>query len=243
MSGAEAFGVICSPHPDDAVLSAWSTLRSRRTRVVNVCTGAPPAGTLSDFDRLFGVNDSAQIVELRLEEDAVALAHAGCNDATGLGFLDAQYRTAPIPFDELRHALNDATEHAAWISAPAGIGAHPDHVAVRDAARAIAAERGIPFELYADLPYAVRFGWPSWVTGFPPRPYLVPDALWDADLNGVAGALEGEAIALTPDERAAKAEALECYATQYWALNAGPLDRIRDPEVVGYEVRWRVTFG
>ena len=40
-----------------------------------------------------------------------------------------------------------------------------DHVAVRDAALAVTRSPGLPLRLFADLPYAAAFGWPSPVTG------------------------------------------------------------------------------
>ena len=44
--------------------------------------------------------------------------------------------------------------------------------------RCACAAAGIPVELYADLPYAVVYGWPHWVTGDPPDPHLDVDAYW-----------------------------------------------------------------
>jgi LmbE family N-acetylglucosaminyl deacetylase len=236
---------VLSPHPDDAVLSAWTTLRAGDPEICNVCTVAPPPGFVSDFDRVFGVDDSNLLVEQRLREDATALRVAGCREPVGLGFLDAQYRTEPMDLDGLTDAISRVTADAEWICVPAAIGAHPDHVAVRNCALGVAARSGIPTELYADLPYAVRFGWPSWVTGKSKRPYLVPDALWAADLDSVPlpiSGLEPRAIALDDAEIACKVRALACYETQNAALDAGPIGRITNAEVIGFEVRWRVTF-
>jgi hypothetical protein len=97
--------------------------------------------------------------------------------------------------------------------------------------------------LYAELPYAVWAGWPSWVTGLPDRPYLVPEARWRADLTGAPVPFEQwrpEVVALSTSERAAKVEAVEAYETQFAALNAGPLDRMRHPEIIGFEVSWSI---
>jgi LmbE family N-acetylglucosaminyl deacetylase len=141
----------------------------------------------------------------------------------------------------LRAAIEGAIRDATRVVAPAGIGAHPDHVAVRDVALELAREQQRDVILYADLPYAIRFGWPAWVTGNSPQPFLVPDAPWQAELPADV-ALRPYPIALDPAEREQKIRALECYATQFAALNAGPLDRLRHPEIIGYEARFAVTF-
>jgi hypothetical protein len=100
--------------------------------------------------------------------------------------------------------------------------------------------------LYADLPYAVRFGWPHWVTDRPPRPHLVPDAVWQDDFSQsgapVAWAdLVPHVHRLDCDEQQQKLRALERYRSQFAALNAGPLDRLRHPEILGFEVQWKVS--
>lgn len=237
-------GVVLSPHPDDAVLSAWSALRrSGHVLVVNVCAGLPPPGTLGDFDAVFGVSDSAALVQHRLVEDERALALAG-RASRNLDFLDAQYRDGSVSCADLRDAVERVEDRVAWLCAPAGIGAHPDHRAVRDVALAIARAAQIPISLYADLPYAAWAGWPHWVTGTEPRPYLVPDARWRGDLES----LPEPEITLEPcpqalgDEAARKLAALRTYRTQFAMLDAGPLHRISNPEVIGYELYWHVRL-
>jgi LmbE family N-acetylglucosaminyl deacetylase len=236
-------GIVLSPHPDDAVLSAWTTLRAAAdVRVIDVCTAVPADGVLGRFDPAFGVTESAPLMRERLLEDAEALAIAG-RAATHLDFLDDQYRDVPLDAHALRDALATSIGAAEWLCAPAGIGVHPDHVVVRDVALTVAAERDIDVHLYAELPYAVNWGWPGWVTGIPPRPHLVPDARWRDDLRGLHFAyddLSADVVRLDDDEVARKTRALECYRTQFEALNAGPLDRLRHPEIIRFELRWRV---
>ena len=41
-----------------------------------------------------------------------------------------------------------------------------------------------PVVLYADVPHATRFGWPTWVTGDPADPHLDPEAFWSHHLKG-----------------------------------------------------------
>lgn len=236
-------GVVLAPHPDDAVLSAWSSLRAHApVRVVNVFTGIPPTGTLGRADRSLGVTDSVPHMRVRLDEDAEALALAGC-DAVGLGLLDSQYRDEDVTVDELRAAMERAVPDAAWLRAPAGLGGYPDHTSVRDAALACALEADIPIALYADFPFAIEWGWPHWVTGLDPRPFLVPDARWDRFLDELPIArdrLVPRVERFDAAESAAKLRALETYRTQFTWLNAGPLDRLRNPEIIGFELQWDV---
>ena len=240
-----ATAVVLSPHPDDAVLSAWSVLRSPEdVTVVNVCTKVPAPGTLGAFDPVFGVSDSRALVEARLVEDAAALALAG-RSSRSLELFDEQYRDAPLDPVEVRHAIERCVDRAARLWAPAGIGAHGDHIAVRNAAVAIARDAHLPLSLYADLPYAIWMGWPPWVTGAAPRPYLVPDARWRADLASMDvadEALVARPIALDDEEAARKLDAIRVYRTQFELLNAGPLARLSNPEIIGYEVQWDVRF-
>lgn len=239
----DAPGLVLSPHPDDALLSAWSSVRTPGEVVIcTVCTALPPVGTLGSFDAVFGVTDSAELMAQRLREDEMALASVG-RAGRRLDLLDDQYRDGPLDSAALVAAIEDIAPEVAWMVAPAAIGAHPDHVAVRAVAIEIALAARVPLALYADLPYAVWAGWPHWVTGVEPRPYLVPEARWTADLasTGLAtGELVARPVALGAAEAAAKVEALGCYRSQFAALNAGPLDRIRHPEIIGFELYWDV---
>ena len=238
-------GVVLSPHPDDAVLSAFSVLvSSGPVHVVNICTALPTPGTLGTFDPVFGVTDSHALMRARLAEDVAALGVVG-RTATNLDFLDDQYRTQPLSTEALRAALGPHLRGVGWLCAPAGIGAHPDHIAVRDVAVRLGRELGVQVLLYADLPYAIWAGWPHWVTGGPPNPRLVPEVRWRTDLDGVDVAsttddLLPEPVALTPAEIDRKLAALACYESQFEALNAGPIDRLRNPRIIGFELRWAV---
>lgn len=221
---------ILSPHLDDAVLSAFSALRSARAaRVVNVCTGLPPAGVATRWDRVTGATDSRAHMETRIQEDREALALVGA-EAVALGFLDAQYRDEPLDPDRLRAGIAAAVEGAGELWAPAGVGDHVDHVQVRDAARAL----GVPLRLYAELPYAVKFGWPAWVTGEPADRHLVADAGWSLP----DGAGERTVHRLTGADVQLKLQALRLYRTQFSALSRGKLGHIAHPAVIGYEVTW-----
>lgn len=231
--------LVLSPHLDDAVLSAWCDLPG--AVVANLCTAAPVPGVIGEFDRPHGARDSVAFMAARHEEDRAALALAGVAERLELGFLDAQYRDGGLDPEEVRAALPVASA----ILAPAGLGGHPDHVAARDAALIAARENGVAVSLYADLPYAARIGWPAWVTGAPPRPHHVPEARWELYFAGLPwprAELVARALALDSVARAAKERAVRAYATQFEVLNGGPVNRLINPDVLGFEVRWDVTL-
>jgi LmbE family N-acetylglucosaminyl deacetylase len=237
--------VVLSPHPDDAVLSTWSVLTGDRPAVVvNVCTAVPPTGTRGSFDAVFGVDDSAELMRTRLAEDEHALAMVGAAPRN-LGFLDHQYRGSDLSPDEVTSAIEEIDVGAAALFAPAGIGGHADHLAVRAAALELATGLPIPLRLYAELPYAVRAGWPSWVTGRSARPHLVPEARWEAGLDSLPvppGALRPCPIALSADEVEGKLRALRTYRTQFEVLNGGPIGLLTNAEVINFELHWEVAL-
>lgn len=234
--------LVLSPHLDDAVLSAFSTLCSPRTvQVVNVCSGLPANGLLSPWDRLTGAAESRPRMFERRQEDRVALARVG-REATSLGFPEAQYRDAPLDSAALRGALEQVLDRAAEVWAPAGIGGHADHVQVRDTALELARGGGPPLRLYADLPYAVKYGWPGWVRAEDDDPHLVVDAWWGrflpADLELVAAKHE-----LSAADARRKLQALAAYRTQLPGLNGGPLQLLERPSIIRYEVSWSPPGG
>jgi LmbE family N-acetylglucosaminyl deacetylase len=236
--------VLLSPHLDDAVLDCWSELTGEAPpRVVNVFAGVPAGGApVPLWDRITGAGDSSARVRERLAEDAQALAGAGC-EASNLQFLDAQYRRPGEPVEpaHLDRALASAlAEPAHRVLAPAAIGGHPDHVLVRRYARLLA-RHGFAVTLYADLPYCVMHGWPSWVDGRASDPHRDIDAFWSSFLAGV-GELpplrSARVVRLDEERAAAKLAALRSYATQLPALSYGGRDLLADPEIHRYEVFW-----
>jgi LmbE family N-acetylglucosaminyl deacetylase len=227
---------VLSPHLDDAVLSAWTALRDGGgAAVVNVFDGVPPEGTLARWDRVTGAADSSARMRERLEEDRAALALAGV-PSVSLGLLEVEYRAGPLDADRLGDALAGAVHGAAEVWAPAGIGGHADHVAVRDWALA---QEGLAVRLYADLPYAARHGWPAWVTGAEPEPHFIHDLWWERHLPaGVE--LTPAAHPLANGDAELKLRALTEYRSQIYALDAGPVGVLRNPAVIGHEVSWAV---
>jgi LmbE family N-acetylglucosaminyl deacetylase len=239
--------LVLSPHLDDAVLDCWSVLASARdVRVVNIFTGAPAKGQLAIWDAITGAEDSAQRVRERLDEDARALAAAG-REPLNLGLLDSQYRRgAPEPdLQRLDRALAAVVDGASRLYLPAGIGAHADHLLVRRYGRMLL-RAGMPVSLYAELPYCVLHGWPSWVDGRPSERHRNVDAFWDSFLAAVPEMppLRSARVERLDDPlAAAKLTALRCYETQLPCLNYGGRGLLEDPEIHRFEVHWELAPG
>ncbi|MGH2925331.1 MAG: PIG-L family deacetylase [Solirubrobacterales bacterium] len=231
---------ILSPHQDDAVFSLWHLLAGAgEVAVVNVFAGVPAADRLGWWDAETGATDPASRARERHGEDRAALALAG-RSAINLEFLDAQYRGGDQAVEPIAAAIAAAVPRDALLLAPAGLGAHPDHLLVRSAALAIRG-RGRPVGLYADIPHATRHGWPRWVTDGASTDQLdEPARRWVADLDGTGVALDRLAPRvrpLDPDQTARKLGALAEYRTQLPALDAEFSFRAR-PEVLRFEIVW-----
>jgi LmbE family N-acetylglucosaminyl deacetylase len=242
-SDASAPIVVLSPHLDDAVVSAWHVLTGGgEVLVVNFFAAVPPDDSAPTMaDRLAGFTSSAELVKTRHEEDRNALALVGCQAIT-LDFIEDQYRAQPVSVDELGEGFLARVPAAASVIAPVAIGGHPDHRLIRDVGLRLASE-GHAVELYGDIPYIVRYGWPSWVTGVDPGPHLVVEAYWDeflAEVTERGHRLTAHAHDLGEGGAAAKLEAMMRYATQFQQLNSGIVDRLRNPLIRRYEVSWKV---
>ena len=237
--------VILSPHFDDAVLSCWHVLASAGgVLVVNVFAGEPPAGTLGWWDELAGASDSAAAVRARIEEDRQALALAG-RAAVNLPFLDSQYRQSDQASGEIVQALRGVLIKDARIYAPASLGDHhPDHTAVRAAALALHAE-GADVALYADLPHATLFGWPRWVLDGSSSEADPAGEGWATQLQETGVPVERMVAAthrLSAEQHAGKLEAVLTYASQIATLQEVFRSSLDDPQLLGFEVDWRLTL-
>jgi LmbE family N-acetylglucosaminyl deacetylase len=244
--------VAVSPHLDDAALSASASLRGVGATVLTVFAGLPPPElTVSLWDRLTGASSSAERQAERLVEDAAVM---GLLSARG-GYLDereAQYREAESGpglgaaglAERIAVRIAEHLTGADELWLPAAIGRHPDHVLARDAGlRAAAATGHGDVVVYADFPYVILYGWPSWVSGQPADPYLDPE-VWLAG-QFVAGGLDiavrsAEVIKLTAAQRDVKTKIIDAYRTQAsaLALTAGCL--AREPAKLDYELSWRM---
>lgn len=241
--------IVLSAHLDDAVLSATTALTRYTATAVTVFSGPPPADVaLTSWDRVTRAESSHERIRERLAEDDRAMAVLGCRNRR-LDLPAAQYRFADLDFADLVSSLRREFEGEDDVWVPAAIGGHPDHLATRDAA--LAAVRELPerpeVTLYADVPYALRYGWPSWVDGREPRPYLSIDAWLDWELaeRGLDSvALKPQVAELSPAERLLKADAVRAYRSQLPALCMEDLGDPDSDELWGpalkYEVSWQL---
>ncbi len=231
---------VLSPHPDDAVLSCWRLLTAPGdVHAINVFTASPDTPGVAWWDRLTGaVNGAARMCE-RLLEDEQALARAG-RGAISLGLLDEQYRRRRQSIAEIADRIAGVVGSGARLFAPAGLGGTVDHEIVRAAAVRLE-RRGHDVAFYADLPHAIRYGWPASVTGEEPVDGLDVDGYWDTTLAGgipSAETLSREVHVLDDDAVTAKVAAVRTYRTQLPALLALN-GRLADPSAFRYEATWR----
>jgi LmbE family N-acetylglucosaminyl deacetylase len=236
--------VVVSTHLDDAVLSAAVQLMRPGVTVVTACSGEPSeAAPLGQWDRLTGATSAASRVRERYAEDDAALATFDVQTIVRLGFPDGQHLPpgGTATHHGLVRTLREELAGVGEVWAPAGIGCHPDHLAVRDAVLcAVAPDAVVHF--YADVPYSLRYGWPPSVTGLPgSSPYLdvefwLAEELRETRLD--ASELSRAVHPLDPDEQRRKVAAMACYATQIPVLDIGDALASGDPAVVGFEVSW-----
>jgi LmbE family N-acetylglucosaminyl deacetylase len=244
--------LILSPHPDDAVLSAWTVLKEGDVEVINFFTGLPSIDVLTRFDAIAGASSSRTHMLARIAEDKRALAVAGVTPRN-LGLLENQYRggtdevtelgTDAPTLKELESACREHLATAGRVLVPAALGGHADHKLVRDLGLREAA-RGTSVTLYADMPYAVHYGWPGWVVGREDPPHLKPGADWNHHLEPVVAQgfhLDAATRSLTERQRREKLRLVECYETQFPSLNGGGLDRLRQPIALQHEVFWSLA--
>jgi hypothetical protein len=235
--------LVISPHWDDAVLDCWGVLASeRRLNVVNLFAGIPTNGSAGIWEAIMGVADPAQRARERMAEDALALARAG-RDPVNLPLLDAQYRRQmriPVPgLEDLDRAVTGEVQSASRVHVPAGIGAHPDHLLARRYGRTLLAA-GMPVTLYAELPYCIFHGWPSWVDGRAPDRRRNVDVYWESFLKDVPelpALRSAEVERLDAASATAKCEAIGFYET---SLNYGARRLLSDREFHGIEVSWEL---
>lgn len=197
--------VIASPHLDDAVLSCGQLMAGRPECVIaSVFTGAPDDDTLTDFDRRSGFESSTQAMLMRRDEDDAACRVLRAKPAR-FGLIDNQYRSCAADVVRIVDVLVELIGRvdAYELLAPLGL-AHPDHVAVSEAALLIAANTPIDVYLYEELP--ARVLWPEQAVTRVQR-IIHQHACW-LDLQFL-----GTGPTIT------KRRAVEAYRSQLWALD------------------------
>ena len=227
--------LVLSPHLDDAVFSASHAVMSG-SAVVTVFAGFPVATASGPWDRICGFPSSSEAVNARRREDHQALALLGAHSSTHFDLTENQYGS-PLSVADLVSALQTAIEPShSELLAPIGIGGHPDHVLVRDAALELSRQRDASISLYADLPYAVQHGWPVEVSGERVE-HCDPMAAWSLWVPATPGQMR--VIRLDEEEQRQKKAAARVYASQWNAVSGlGLLDH---PAFWAYEVLWDVA--
>ena len=228
--------MILSPHFDDAVLSCWTVLQEGPATVVNVFAEPPPPGVEpSAWDRTTGARDACEHALDRRREDAEVLGALGAAQVN-LPFRSGDYRPREQDTGPLLKAIRPHVAGARAVFAPAGIGRHPEHFAVRAAAVALH-ERGTPVILYAELPYCCHYGWPHWVTGEEPERHLDLVYDWERSLRRGEVSLAAESArttSLSREEQERKLAAVQGYRTQW----PGMARLLSHDDALGYELFW-----
>lgn len=202
-----------SPHLDDAAFSVGGALAvladaGHEVTVLTCFTGsvAQPTGFALTCQTDKGLAPEADYMALRRAEDVAALAvlgvtavHLPLPEAPHRGYDSAPALFAGVLTDDL--VWQDVAEalrlhDADLLLAPQGLGAHVDHLQV---VRAVAS-LGRPTAWWRDAPYVLR----------------QPDATPSPDLPG------GLAAVALPADRARRADACACYATQLGFQFGGP---------------------
>ena len=257
--------VIFSPHLDDAVFGVWHILDGQdEVEIYTVFAGVPQPGFVTPLDRSHGAVDSAAWMRRRRAEDRNALNLAHRRPAH-LDLLDAQYMLYQDPHirevmerwtgsfveaarhhvdmsarvAEVTRAVAPMLTQGPIVYAPVGIGGHPDHRTIGEFAVGLALT-GCQVRLWADHPYFVRHGLPSWLGG---EPNPVADALVADSLATVVGqrlTLTRDIVTLDAESLRRKLAATRRYLTEYDAIQAdfGPA---MDPAYLQYEVVWTAS--
>lgn len=233
--------LVVSPHFDDAVLSAFAVLDQPGTRVVNVFTKIPESQPPTFWEGLTRARGTvAERVAERILEDRDALALAGCTPVN-LGFLECLYGGGPnLPIQDIAAALEPHVAAAGETVFCAAIGGHPDHGVVRNVGK-LFHQAGAKVRFYADCPYSIKYGWPSWVTGEPESLHLDQSVYLEQHLQNGGFSLNtfnSRVVRLEGFQLERKLAAIAAYRTQADALNSGPLRRVSNPNVCQFEVVW-----
>lgn len=162
--------VVLSPHFDDAALSVSGMLSCLAGPVlmVTVCAGVPATDgdQPAEWDARCGFESASAAAARRAAEDAESCRILGFQSLR-LGERDSAYasdvRGGRRPMPLLREYLGSQLDTRQTVFVPLGVGSHPDHTSVRQAALETLSAMGVATVwAYADLPYAsILPGWGS----------------------------------------------------------------------------------
>jgi LmbE family N-acetylglucosaminyl deacetylase len=233
--------VVVSPHLDDAVLSAWTWLRTAtRATIISVCAGVPIAPP-QWYDQLTRSSSAQQRALERRAEDFEVASRYGWQPVH-LNFLDSPYRASVLDPAEVASAIYDnLPSDMTHFIIPSAIGRHDDHVLTRDACRLLLCGN-FETHAYADMPYAAYYGWPDWVSGATTREFLDVDVDWNRSVSDFDGHLGAPTVHRIPrPERQLKLAAMRTYRTQFEAQDGGPSRWLSHPDRLRFEISWQVS--
>lgn len=217
--------LVVSPHLDDAVFSCGQLLaQAPGSIVVTVFAGIPPHGTPApSWDQRAGFRHADEAVRARRDEDRRALALLDARPVW-LDFLDDQYGVPTTSTAIATRVAAAIDAHPGFgVLAPAGL-FHRDHLQVQAAMLSLlrADDPSHVWRFYEDVPYRRIDGlmarrvieWRE--RGWTAQPVAAPAA---GDTNSVA----------------AKAAAVDAYASQVTLLEPHMRAALREPETI-----WRL---
>lgn len=216
--------LVISPHLDDAVFSCGQVLaQAPGSVVVTVFAGIPARDTAAPpWDRRAGFRTADEAMRKRRDEDRRALETLDARPVW-LDFFDDQYRT-PAASAAIAARLADTIDaHPDFgVLAPAGL-FHRDHLQVQQAALSLLREHARAgdaprvWRFYEDVPYRRIDG-------------LMAKRVIDWRKQGWIGHPVGAPAGNRTDGAAAKAAAVEAYASQIALFEPHMRADLREPE-------------
>ncbi|UEP52932.1 PIG-L family deacetylase [Burkholderia ambifaria] len=224
--------LVISPHLDDAVFSCGQLLaQAPGSVVVTVFAGIPARGSAAPpWDRRAGFHTADEAVRSRRDEDRRALAMLGAQPVW-LDFLDDQYGTPAASTAIAARVAGTIDAHPGFgVLAPAGL-FHRDHIQVQQAVLTLlrensrAGDAARVWRFYEDVPYRRIDG-------------LIAKRVIDWREHGWIGRPVGPPVGNRTDGAAAKAAAVDAYASQIALFEPHMRADLREPETY-----WRLECG
>jgi len=217
--------LVVSPHLDDAVFSCGQLLaQAPGSIVVTVFAGVPPPGTPAPpWDRRAGFRHADEAMRARRDEDRRALALLDARPVW-LDFLDDQYGVPATSTAIAARVADGIDAHPGFgVLAPAGL-FHRDHLQVQEAMLWLLRDDDAShiWRFYEDVPYRRIDGlMATRVSGWRERGWIAHPVAAPAGSK--------------TDGVAAKAAAVDAYASQVTLLEPHMRAALREPETI-----WRL---